>query len=144
MVFCYSRNCRPAISCMAVLCITCRCSSCVRSICLWSYRSSACSKLLSINYFACSICKCDCINLNKTLNCIFKSSSSSVNVCLVCVSFNSSLSVSFKSSCYLSIRFCCVIVSIYSLCISKCIIVSCTVKLSNCCCIYMTAYNNNC
>ena len=117
-----------------------RLSSCRSCVCLWSYRSSACSKLLSINYCACSICKCDCINLNKTLNCIFKSSSSIVYLCLVCVSFNSSLSVSFKSSCYLSIRFCCVIVSIYSLCLSKCIIVSCTVKLSKVSYIFVTAY----
>ena len=114
---------------MAVLFITCRCSSCISSICLWSYRSSACSKLLSINYSACSVCKCDCINLNKTLNCIFKSSSSSSYLCLICISFNSSLSVSFKSSCYLSIRFSCVLSTVNSLCSIKCSIVSCTVKL---------------
>jgi len=116
---------------MAVLFITCRCSSCISSICLWSYRSSACSKLLSINYSACSVCKCDCINLNKnkTLNCIFKSSCSSSYLCLICISFNSILSVSFKSSCYLSIRFSCVLRTINSLCSIKCSIVSCTVKL---------------
>ena len=114
---------------MAVLFTTCRCSSCISSICLWSYRSSACSKLLSINYSACGVCKCDCINLNKTLNCIFKSSSSSSYLCLICISFNLSLSVSFKSSCYLSIRFSCVLSTVNSLCSIKCSIVSCTIKL---------------
>ena len=119
-----------------------RLSSCRSCVCLWSYRSSACSKLLSINYSTCSVCKCDCINLNKnkTINCIFKSSCSSSYLCLICISFNLSLSVSFKSSCYLSIRFCCVIVSLYSLCLSKCSIVSCTVKLSKVSYIFVTAY----
>ena len=114
---------------MAVLFTTCRCSSCISSICLWSYRSSACSKLLSINYSACGVCKCDCINLIKTLYSIFKSSSSSSYLCLICISFNLSLSISLKSSCYLSIRFSCVLSTVNSLCSIKCSLVSCTVKL---------------
>ena len=117
-----------------------RLSSCRSCVCLWSYRSSACSKLLSINYSACNVCKCDCINLNKTLNCIFKSSSSSSYLCLICISFNLSLSISLKSSCYLSIRFSCVLSTVNCLCSSKCSIVSCTVKLSKVSYIFVTAY----